>query len=43
VTADFSITTNPCGVGTYGYTKSFGSTPLIVYGGTPITVVVTQN
>lgn len=31
VTADFSTTTNPCGVWTYGYTRSLGSTPFIVY------------
>jgi hypothetical protein len=31
VTADFSLTNNPCGVWTYGYTASLGSTPLTVY------------
>jgi hypothetical protein len=33
VTEDFCPTTNPCGVWTYGYARSLGSTPLLVYAG----------
>jgi hypothetical protein len=39
VTADFSGISNPCGVWTYGYTKSLGSTPFIVFTGHAVCAV----